>query len=132
MKQYKHHRMGAPVGSPMKYHATSAPLKHCNAIEVDTDTKIRQFQYHKIVDLQKEIETLKCDLQSNKGGATGDAQADLNMEHEMSFLKQQIVNLMMEKQKMLKKCNDMVCHHMFSLLLKYIPNQAGTGLLYDF
>ena len=55
------------------------------------------------MDLQQEIETLKCDLQSNE------QDGNRNIDHELSFLKQQVVELMMEKQKLLKKCNDMVC-----------------------
>ena len=103
LKQYKHHRSHRP--------ASSAPVKHSSAN--GKDNAVRQFQYHKIVDLQKEIESLKCELQQNKDIPDGQSEEneDSSMKHEMSFLKQQVVELMMEKQKLLKKCNDLVRLH---------------------
>jgi len=89
LKHYKHHNI-------KQYSSTSEPIKNVNS-------KKLSFEYDDIVNLQKDIITLKNELDVDQQYR----KVNDCIDDDIHFMKKQIVELLMEKEKMNKKCNDM-------------------------
>eukprot|EP01083_Nonionella_stella_P005950 17178_1 len=90
LKQYKHY------SKHNTSHAGSEPIKHSNIKH-----KL-QFEYDQIINIEKEIITLKNEMETEPNTKHSET-----IENEVNFMKKQIVDLLIDKEKAIKRCNEM-------------------------
>ena len=92
LKHYKH---------LSKYQSSSEPLKHCN----NNRERRMNCEYDKIISLQKEINSLNNELKPNQQRIKND---DGSSNNNVQFMKKQIVELLVDKEKLTTKCRNLV------------------------